>query len=79
MARYVNKKRRVAEFGVDSMVLVKTDHLHLPQGYTRKLAAKFIGPFRVVEQINPAAFRVALPAEYSRLHNVFHASQLKLF
>lgn len=53
---------------------MKSDHLHLPQQLTRKLAPKFIGPFDVIEQINPAAFRVDLPEKYSRIHNVFHAS-----
>lgn len=74
MADYANRSRRDVDFAVDSLVYVKTDHLHLPASTTRKLAPRFIGPFRITERINPVAFRVDLPARFSRLHNVFHAS-----
>ena len=43
---------------------------------TRKLAALFAGPFRVVKLVSPVAFKLALPAEWI-IHDVFHVSQLK--
>ncbi|KAK3534040.1 hypothetical protein QTP86_000632 [Hemibagrus guttatus] len=42
----------------------------------RKLSPKFIGPFKIVRQVNPVAYRLRLPASY-RICPTFHASVLK--
>ena len=44
----------------------------------KKLDYKKLGPFRIVDKVNPVAFRLALPSHY-RIHNVFHASLLELY
>jgi hypothetical protein len=43
-----------------------------------KLDYKKLGPFHIIERINPAAFRPDLP-QYFGIHNVFHASILKIY
>ena len=76
MATQANKHRRIVPFREGSYVWLSTEHLRLPSGLSRKLASKFVGPFLISSQINPVAFRLALPGTW-RIHNVFHSSQLK--
>ena len=38
------------------------------------MSPRFIGPYEVLEQIGPVAYRLALPQELAKLHNVFHVS-----
>ena len=45
---------------------------------SKKLDAKKLGPFTIVEVISPHAYRLALPASM-KVHNVFHASLLQPF
>jgi hypothetical protein len=46
-------------------------------GVKGKLAPRYIGPFPILEQCGPVAYRLQLPETLSTVHNVFHVSQLK--
>ncbi|GJZ41274.1 hypothetical protein Tco_0588160 [Tanacetum coccineum] len=46
-------------------------------GKRGKLNPRYIGPFRIIERIGPVAYRLELPQELSRVHNVFHICNLK--
>jgi hypothetical protein len=48
-------------------------------GVKRKLAPRYIGPFLVIEQCGPVAYRLQLPETLSVVHNVFHVSQLSMY
>ncbi len=44
---------------------------------SRKLAPRFIGPYRVTKVVNPVAIRLKLPPALGRVHPVFHVSRVK--
>jgi len=46
-------------------------------GVKRKLAPRYVGPYKIIEQCGPVAYRLQLPLEMSAIFNVFHISQLK--
>ncbi|XP_019170998.1 PREDICTED: uncharacterized protein LOC109166503 [Ipomoea nil] len=48
-------------------------------GKKGKLCPRFIGPYEILERIGNLAYRLALPMELERVHNVFHVSQLKKY
>ena len=45
-------------------------------GRKGKLSPRFIGPYKILERIGPAAYCLALPMELFRIHDVFHVSLL---
>ena len=44
-----------------------------------KLSPRFIGPYEVLERIEPVAYRLTLPPELAQLHDVFHVSKLRKY
>ncbi|KAK8980504.1 hypothetical protein V6N11_081971 [Hibiscus sabdariffa] len=48
-------------------------------GKKGKLSPRFIGPFEIIEVVGPVAYRLALPPEFSKIHNVFHVSMLRKY
>ena len=48
-------------------------------GQKGKLSPRFIGSYKILERIVPVAYRLALPPELAKLHNVFHVSMLRRY
>ena len=67
-----DKKRRDVELQPGQKVWLATTNLPLKLG-TRKLSPKFIGPFELVNEVSPAAWKLKLPASF-KIHDVFHVS-----
>ena len=48
-------------------------------GKKGKLSPRFIGPYGVIEKVGPVTYKLALPPELERIHNVFHVSMLRRY
>ena len=48
-------------------------------GQKGKLSPRFIGPYEILKRVGPMAYRLALPPELAKLHDVFHVSMLRRY
>lgn len=67
--RYYDGRHKEKTFKKGDLVLLSTRNLKLKT--PKKMTPKFVGPFRVLDTVGSLAYRLALPEQYSRLHNVF--------
>nr|GFC52614.1 putative reverse transcriptase domain-containing protein [Tanacetum cinerariifolium] len=76
---YADLKCKPMEFQVGDKVMLKV----LPwKGVVRfgkrgKLNPRYVGPFKVLEEIGKVAYKLEFPEELSRVHNTFRVSNLK--
>ena len=77
---YVYKNITHREFKVGDHVFlkVKANKSSLKLGSCAKLAARFCGPFEILERIDPITYMLALLASLC-IHNVFHVSLFKKY
>jgi hypothetical protein len=76
---YVDHRRRNLSFKVGDFVYLKVSPM---RGLHRfkirgKLAPRYIGPFKILEQRGEVAYQLELPPQLSDVHDVFHVSQLR--
>ena len=45
----------------------------------RKLRPRYIGPYEIIARVGPVAYKLDLPPELSKVHNVFHVSMLRKY
>lgn len=44
-----------------------------------KLSPRYIELYEILTRVGPVAYKLKLPAELSRIHNVFHVSMLRKY
>jgi hypothetical protein len=76
---YVDHRRRKLSFQVGNFFYLMVSPM---RGLHRfkirgKLALRYIGPFKILEQIGEVAYQLELPPQLSDVHYIFHILQLR--
>lgn len=74
-----NVKQHDLKLEVGSWVYVKLQpyrQISVSGSIYHKLSKRFYVPFKVLEKVDPVAYRIELPSN-SKIHDVFHCSMLK--
>ncbi|KAL4296520.1 hypothetical protein GQ457_12G014490 [Hibiscus cannabinus] len=71
---YADTKRRDIRYEVGDKVFLKVSPWKkvLRFGKKGKLSPRYIGPFKVIEKVGSVAYRLALPPEFDKIHNVMY-------
>ena len=74
-------KRKDIEYEVGDKVFLKVSPWRKILQFSKKgkLSPRFIGPYEILERIGLVSYRLALPPELAKLHDVFHVSMLRRY
>ena len=78
---YADNRMRDLEFQVGDQVFMRISPWKgvLRFGKKGKLSPRYMGPYEIVERIGKVAYRLRLPPELARIHDVFHVSMLQKY
>ena len=78
---YTDTRRRELEFKIGDMVFLKIAHWKGAIRFQKrgKLNPRYIGPSRILERIRLVAYRLELPPDLEKIHDVFHVSMLRKY
>jgi hypothetical protein len=79
MKQFADRKRSERIFQVGDWVYLRLQpyvQISLALRSNAKMAFRFFGPFQVLQKVGELSYRLQLP-EHSKLHPVFHVSQLR--
>ena len=78
---YTDMKRKDIRYEVGEKVFLKVSPWKKVMRFRKKgkLSPRFIGPYEVIEKVGPMAYRLALPPDLEKIHNVFHVSMLRRY
>ncbi|KAL4272456.1 hypothetical protein GQ457_13G018130 [Hibiscus cannabinus] len=75
----INRRDIHYKFGDKVFLKVSPWKKVLRFGKKGKLSPRYIGPFEVIEKVGSVAYRLALPPEFDKIHNLFHVSMLRRY
>jgi len=78
---YADRRHRPLEFQVGEQVFLRVSPTTgiARFGMEGKLSPRYIRPYPVIQKIGEVAYRLELPPELPRVHNVCHVSQLQKY
>ena len=78
---YADMKRKDIRYEIGEKVFLKVSPWKKVMRFGKKgeLSPRFIGPYEVIEKVGPIAYRLALPPDLEKIHNVFHVSMLRRY
>ena len=78
---YADNRRRDLQFEIGDLVFLKISPWKsvLRFGRRGKLRPRYIGPYEIITRVGPVGYRLDLPPELSKVHNVFHVSMLRKY
>ncbi|GJZ04475.1 hypothetical protein Tco_0537750, partial [Tanacetum coccineum] len=76
---YANVRRKPLEFQVRDRVMLKESPRKGVIRFVKrgKLNPRYIGPFKILKQIGPVAYKLKLPKELNNVYSTFYVSNLK--
>ena len=78
---YVGMKRKYIRYEIGEKMFLKVLPWKKVMRFWKKgkLNPRFIGPYEVIKKVGPVAYRLALPPDLEKIHNVFHVSMLRRY
>ena len=78
---YVDLKIKDIQYDIGEKVFLKVSHWKKIMRFVQngKLSPRFIRPYEVIKKEGPVAYRLALPPELEKIHNVFQVSMLRRY
>ncbi|XP_073014640.1 uncharacterized protein [Primulina eburnea] len=78
---YADVRRRHLAFEVGDHAFIRIAPLKGVMRFVKKgkLSPRYIEPFEILDKIGDIAYRLALPRDLDRVHNVFHVSMLRKY
>src|SRR3954469_23691174 len=76
---YYDRHHRQESYNLDEKAYLRVTPLNGTQrfGFKGKWAPRYIGPFHIIAKRGEVAYQFELPPHLSRVHDVFHVSQLR--
>jgi hypothetical protein len=74
---YADARRSERSFEEGAVVLLSTKNIRLKTPGAQKLMPLFVGPFKILKQVGPVAYKLDLPDTVKQMHPVFHVSLLR--